>query len=258
MTNLLIGVPAYADGADVSASEAFDSRYSLENLIAGGRSRLGILDAAADSVTITVDAGSASRTIDFFYVARANILKAQGATRLKLSGDISGDIAGTDVDLQSLDLYGHGDQDAIFTSELNNSDVGGLSDTSTNESYDIVIGQAGVDDEVCWGFSKFMFGEWFDFGRDPENRSIEEVWKKGGRDPYLEITFIWRGISKEKKDSAISTIIENRERGCILYTRDYHAPLLSRRVMHSFVERYETNYLSDQQYDMSITFREQI
>jgi hypothetical protein len=89
VTNLVIGVPTYTEGADVSASEAFDSRYSLENLIAGGRSRLGILDAAADSVTITIDAGSASRTIDFLYIARANILKAQGATRLKLSGDVS-------------------------------------------------------------------------------------------------------------------------------------------------------------------------
>jgi hypothetical protein len=43
------------------------------------------------------------------------------------------------------------------------------------------LARPGVDDEVCWGFSKFMFGEWFDFGRDPENRSIEEVWKKGGQ-----------------------------------------------------------------------------
>jgi hypothetical protein len=83
VTNLVIGVPTYTEGADVSASEAFDSRYSLENLIAGGRSRLGILDAAADSVTITVDVGIRITNDRLFVYSPRQYLKSSGRNAVK-------------------------------------------------------------------------------------------------------------------------------------------------------------------------------
>lgn len=260
-TNLLIGTPAFHDatGTTVTSSGTFETNRPFTNLLSGGRSRLARLSSAATAFTVTADMGSAaSRTIDFFYVARANIIKAQLCTRLKLAGGTSGDIAGVSTTLQSLALYGRNEEDALFTDELANSAVGSLSDTSTNQTYVVTVGQSGVDPSTKWALSKVMFGQWFDFGRDPETMKSVEVMKPGHRSAHTLFTFGWRGITKAVKDSAIASLITNKEKGCILYTRDYHRPLLDRRVVHAFVDDYETQYRSVDTYDFTIRFREQI
>lgn len=262
MTNLLIGTPAYSDDdaiTSVTSSGTFSTVQALHKLLSGGRARLARLSTAADSFTVTVNIGTAaSRTIDFFYVARANILKAQLATRLKIAGGTTGDIAGVSTTLQSLTLYGRNSEDAIFTSELANSAVGSLSNTATNSSYIITIGQSGVDPSTKWALSKIMFGQWFDMGRDPENRSFAEVHRPGQRSSHTVFTFIWRGITKATKDAAIAQLVNTREKGCILYTRDYHPVLLDRRVVHAFIDDYESAYRSEDQYDFRLVLREQV
>lgn len=262
-TNLMIGTPVFNDapGSTVTGSGTFAAATPLEAMLSGSRSRLGRLSSATTAHTITVDMGSAaSRTIDFFYVARANILKAQLATRLKLAGGTSGDITGVSTTLQSLTLYGRNAEDAIFTSELANSAVGSLPSTATNQTYVVTIGQSGVDPSTKWAASKIMFGQWFDFGRDPRTLDFkyQEVQTPGQRSPHTLFTFRWSGISKTTKDAAIAALIAPREKGCILYTRSYHAPLLDRRVVHAFVDDYEVKYNAENSFDFTIRFREQI
>jgi len=260
-TNLLIGMPAYNDSTaiTVTSSGTFETARPFTNLLSGGRSNLARLSSIASTFSVTFDMGSAaSRTIDFFYVARANIVKAQLCTRLRLEGGTSGDIAGVSTLLQSTTLYGRDSQDAIFTSELANSEVGSLSSTATNSTYVVTIGRGGIDPATKWALSKLMFGQWFDFGRDPVSARWSEEVKPGKRSSCTIFTFTWQGISKTIKDSAISSLIKTREKGCILYTRDYHRPLLERRVVHAFIEDYETIFRSEGTYDMTIRFREQI
>lgn len=262
-TNLMIGIPSLTDStsSSVSTTGTFESARPVTNLISGGRSRLGRISAANTGFTVTFDTGSAaSRTIDYLYIAKANIIKAQLATRLKLAGGTSGDIAGISTTLQSLTLYGRNSQDAIFTSELANSAVGSLSSTATNQTYILTVGQSGVDPSTKWALSQVMFGQWFDFGRDPIVGSLKYAFETDprAREAATLFTFTWEGISKTVKDSAISSLVRYREKGCILYTRTLHSPLLNRRVVHALLDAYEVTYAAEGSYNMTIRFREQI
>jgi len=262
-TNLMIGLPSLTDSptSGISTSGTFETGRPVTNLLSGGRSRLGRLSAASTGFTVTFNTGSvATRTLDFLFVGRANILKSMGATRLKLAGNLSGDICGVSTTLQSLALVGRYAQDALFTSELANSPVGALSNTTLNQSYILTIGQSGVDPSKKWALSQVMFGQWFDFGRDPERESSRWSFDSdpGQREVATLFTFTWKGITKQVKDSAVASITRYREKGCILYTRDYHSTLLERRVVHALVDAYEVHYRAEGVYDMTIRFREQI
>jgi hypothetical protein len=262
MSNLVIGIPSYTDNTTLNplaTTGTFETNLPVKNLLSGARSRLGRLSTATTSYTITTDTGgAATRAVDFLWIARANILKAQGCTRIKLAGGTSGDICGLDTTFGATTLYGRESEDLILTSELANSTLGTLPNSTSNSTYILTIGRSGVDPSIKWCFSKFMFGAWFDFGRDPETIQIFEQSAYNARSNYNVFKFIWRGIAESVKDSAVASIIFNRPKGCILYTKDYHMPLLGRRVVHAMLDDYVTRYETEGFYTIELTFKEQI
>lgn len=265
-TNLLLGYPQITLDADLAVSSAFHDLRPAENAIYGGRSELAQLDAADTTVSLTFDLGSSQqKTIDFLYVARANLLKAHGATRLLLEGsdDDSAytDICGVDGGFQSLALHGPRGEDAIFTSELANSTDGALSASPTYR-YWRFWGADAADPSEKWSFSKVMFGQWFDFGRDPlTDRQVGITRTEWSREGAYRLTLRWRGLSRTVYEAFVETFIAEGpvskiERGLFLYTSFYHEFLFNWRVLHCMVVDYEPVPAASDTFDLNITFEE--
>jgi hypothetical protein len=266
MSNLVIGLPTYIDNTTLNPLATlgtFDTKFPASNLLSGARSRLARLSVAASDCTITIDKGAASTlTIDFFYVARANILKSQGSKRVGLTASLDNvtysNIAMNASGFQSVTLYGRESEDLIFTSELPGYVTGSLPDINSYRYYKVHFAGSGTCPTVKYAASKFMFGAWVDFGRDPESLQVIEQPTYSARSNYNLFKFTWRGIAKSVKDSAVASIIFNRAKGCILYTKDYHLPLLGRRVVHAMLDDYFIRYETEGFYTIELTFREQI
>lgn len=268
MTNLLIGYPQITTSATVTTSSAFATAKPKERAIYGSRSEGVELAAAATSMWMKFDLGSSqTKTIDFLYVARAKLLKSRLSTRLLLEGstdDISySDVCGVDGGFQSLALYGPRSEDAIFTEALGNSTDGTLP-ASPSCRYWRFWGAGAADPSELYQFSKVIFGQWFDMGREPRsdmNVSLERSpWNRDGR---LVFNMRWEGISKATKDSFVSTFVKEAgvskvERGLFLYTDTNHAPLLGYRVLHAVIAAYEAKYRTEGFFDLSVTFKELI
>ena len=262
-TNLLIGYPQIATDSTLTPSSAFNSAYPETNLVYGARTDLAQLDTADTESSIVYDAGTASaRQIDFVYIAKANILKAQGSKRAGLSGSTD-DVTYTEIalntaGLQTCTLYGPDAQDLIFTAELPGYTDGSLPDAISYRYYKAEFAGSGTCPSKRYSCSKIMFGQWFDFGRDPEwsafsSRPLES----GARNPYT-FSFTWQGITPSIKNSAEDLLFSYKERGVILYTRDYHAPLLDYRAIHAFVTSYDLFPITDGSWNITINFEEQI
>jgi len=263
-TNLLIGYPQITTGATtLTPSSAFNTLYPETNLVYGSRSDLGQVNAANTVLDLLFDAGSASaRTIDFFYIAKANIFKAQGSKRAGLTGSIDNvsysNIAMNAAGFQSVTLYGPDSQDLIFTAELPGYLTGSLPSSTSYRYYKAHLAGSGSCPSKRYACSKIMFGQWFDFGRDPEWSGISYAENKTGHRFPLVFEFIWKGITPTIKNSAEDNLFISKERGVILYTQNYHAPLLDYRVVHCYIKSYNITPLTDGAWDISITFEEMI
>lgn len=262
MTNLLIATAQYTvDATSISSSKTVDANNPVENLITGPRGTYTQCASAETSWGITFNLpSSTSVTVDYYIVARANILKAAGSTRLKLQGYNGSytNLAGTDVGLQSLTLYGPRSEDAIFTSDLGNSDYTmPASGTYTALAHNPV---SFADPANKYKHSKFYCGAWFDPGRDPERPhvSTKVINHRGERESRYVFTFTWRGITNAKRNEFFSKLFDERQKPVFLYTKTYHEILFNHRCLHCTVAGYETSYVAPDCHDITITFEEQI
>lgn len=268
-TNVLLGYPQITvDATAIAASSTFNTLRPKENAIYGSRAELAQLNAADTTINIRFDLGSSqTKTIDFLYVARANLLKARGATRLLLEGSTNGvaytDICGVDGGFQSLTLYGPRSEDAIFTGALGNSTDGTLPASPTYRYWKF-WGAAAADPSEKYLFSKVMFGSFFDFGRDPLfDRQIDPIIKPWARRTPLKFTLRWKGITAAKKDSFVDTFIADSqlskvERGVFLYTDTSHELLLNYRVVHCIITGYDPTPAAEGYFDLTVNFEEMI
>lgn len=260
-TNLVIGYPQITVDSTITTSTAFATTAPKENVLSGPRAMYGELATATTELWLKANLGSSQqKTIDFFYIARANILKAMGSTSVLLQGstdDVSySNIAGCLATFQSATLYGPRSEDIIFTSELANSTHGTLSASPTYRYWRSYF--ASGDPSKKYPFSKVMYGAWFDMGRDPEDRHVSEISGTWDRESRLVYRFAWRGISKTVKESFVTSLINKRENGCILYTKSYHDLLNEHRVLHCQIVDYSITVLTEGLFDISATFEEMI
>lgn len=270
-TNLLIGYPQITiDAASVADDSDYETDYPRENVIYGPRAKIARVEADTTKIDITFDLGSSQqKTIEFLYVARANLLKAKGSTHLFLEGSDDDSsytfICGRDGTLQTLDLLGPRAEDALFTEELANSDdPGDLAATPTYRYWRFIGADEGAAPDTPYGFSKLMFGQWFDMGRDPVSCDLGLARGVMHREARMRFAVAWRGIPEATKDTFVQTLIRDGstdkiERGLFLYTRDYHHILNGHRVIHGTIEDYSaTPSKAEGYYDISMIFEEMI
>ncbi len=262
-TNLLIGYPQITTNATITSEEDFDDNYPVTNLIDGARGTLARTEIEAAVQEVIFDAGSSTaRTIDFFYVARAGILKAQGSKRCGLTSSVDNvtysDIAFSSSSFQSKTLRGPDSDDLIWTNEINEYDTGSLPDTTAARYYKFHLAGSGTCPSKKYMCSKVMFGSWFDFEHDPEFNGEEPIIRDGARRPAKMLSFTWRGISATIKNSAIATLFEYPERGVILYTKNYHGILNGYRVFHCYIASYSISVNTNNTYNINIKFIEMI
>lgn len=265
-SNLLIGTAQYTvDATANTSSSAADSSYPISNVITGPRGTYTQLATAATSSWIKWDLGaSTALSIDFYYVARAKLLKSAGSKRLLLDGSTDDasytNICGAASTFQSITLYGPRSEDALFTSELANSASGTLSATPTYRYLRHWAAGEGTEPSKKWKHSKVMFGSWFDPGRDPERpHQIEKISRTpADRESVYTFTFTWRGITNAKRNEFITKLFSERQKPVILYTRSYHDLLLEHRVVHCMVSDWSTYLLAPDCHEITVTFEEMI
>lgn len=171
-SKLLVAYPDIPARALVETSGlTYDDDTPARASIMGMRHCLSQLATATTTTDyVQYDLGNGvTATAQYFIIARADILKTQGVTTVKLkahSGPRVGTTTGTEIfsntDFQNATLIGPTAQDFIFTSAT----------ASAAYRYWWVEFQTSIAPAACkYGRSKLYFGSWFDAGVDPNGYS---------------------------------------------------------------------------------------
>lgn len=262
-TNLLIGYPQIATNSSITSDATFDSYYPLANSIYGSRSDYTKVSPNVNVYEIIYDAGTVtSRTIDFVFFANASIVKAMGSKRIGLTASDDNitynNVAMSASSFQTKTLRGAEARDLIWTNEINEYDTGSLPYTTPRRYYKAHLAGSGTCATSGYTHSQIMFGQWFDFGRDPEWNGLSFRSISGQRKPAIVVELVFRGIDKTIKANADEFLFSRKERGAILYTKNYHSPLFDFRVLHGYIAQHNISAVTDGSYDISFTFVEMI
>lgn len=259
-TNLLIGYPQVVSGAGMAATPqvAAAAGCGPENLQGGGRGQTFKLGSAQVECNVVWDTGASNAyALDFFYVARVDLLKAQGSTRVRLESSADNVTYANHVGVspQAATLYGPRGEDLIMTAETHP----GSFPISTTCRYFRHYAAFG-DPAGTWEHSKAWWGNWLDLGRDPIfPRQVALVPKAPGeRAPRHAFAFTWRGISDAKRAEFLAALVAQAESGCVLYTRSYHPVLLNYRVLHCRLAAWTLRRRAKDGHEINATFEELI
>jgi hypothetical protein len=248
-SNLLIGYSSTALDATLTlVSGSADSSYPLANIALGDRGKIFRLSAAANEVEIKMDLGaSATATTSYLFVARANLLKAQGATKLTLRSSADDvtytDIIGTNSGLQTRTFTGPASEDLVFTATLNDQIASSLPSTA-RRYWRLKFGDSVVS--KAWNFSKVFCGEWFDMGRDP----VAPLTMKRERDSdsarraRYELTLEYQGVTDAKVEEFMTRVWQRKDVAPVVLYDSGNVLLYGMRTLHcgiSSVERTRTH-----------------
>ena len=264
-TSLLIATAQYTvDAISITSSATVSTTNLVENLITGERSRF--TELAADGTSWSIDfnfEALTSVTIDYFIVARANLL-TWGSNRLLLTGydgTTTTSLAGTSSDLGSVDLYGVRGEDIIFTADLANSDVGiTMPVTGSYTKLTYWPCGSGTCESGKYKHSKMYCGQWFDPGRDPVHPARFEKVSRGkfDRESRYIFTLRWSGITDAKKNEFFTNLFDEPMKPVFLYTKTHHDILRDFRLIHCFVISHDVRWLAPDSNEISVTFEEMI
>lgn len=228
-TNLLIG---YSDipAASVSTSinNAASSMYPYANLFGGNKTDMMYLASAAsgDTRLSFALASGQTKTADFLYIGRANLLQNKSVDTITLKANSSNDYATattvTSVNsFTSQTLYGPNDDDFIAT----------FSESSAYR-YWYVNYNATAASTVP--HAKLFFGKAFDPGIDPNAPATITRLRTGGaqRRSTFTFEFSWEGMSYQKAVLLYTTFYRTRRYvPIVIFTRDWHDILMGKRAV---------------------------
>lgn len=264
-TNLLIGypdIPFRASAPTVGVGVA-DTIYPVANIITGPRSQHFTITTAAGIIDITHDLGaSLTAPVEYYFIARANTLKAQGATQLLLKSSPDNvtytSRIGTTAALQTRTFTGPRGEDLMFASGLNDDVLGSLP-TSSIRYWKQFIGVASPTKK--WQFSKSYFGTFFDFGRDPEAPTLStsaDTKDDQNRDPRQLITLTWRGVTNTIRNSFVSTLYRYREVSPVVLYDKGDIVFHGYKTLHARIKSATITPDNTQANDITVTFEELI
>ena len=262
MTNFLISYPDIPFRATMTLGSAtVDSNHPIANTVTGERGKRFALSIAADyNANLYYDLGASdTATIDHLIIARADLLKALGATNIQLDSSANASVwvnrAGTSAVLQTRSFDGVRGEDLIFTQTYNN-DTGTLAGSS-HRYWALYFGAVTALKST---FSKVYFGTFFDFGREPsypaiQNRSME---RPGNRDSVYRFTLTWQGINNTKRNELFDKILKYRDVNPVfLYDTD-DLILNGIKLLHCRILDASITPITAQYNDVEILFEELI
>lgn len=234
MTTFFIGYSDIARKGILTASPAAESGYPETNLCLGSRRNFYRSGTAQATHTLTWDLGAGeSGACNYLFIARADmfVLSTTDATvDLKSSDDDSSYTSEAATLLATSDLVGPQARDFLDTFEL----------TSDARYWRIELTNSASGD-IQPAFSKVMFGEAFDFGRDPsiERRSIRDVKTKGQRESQFQFELEWEGITDTKIQSFLNEIGDYIDvQPVVLFTTSYHPILHDLTAVHCIIKTF--------------------
>lgn len=250
-TNLLIGtcqIPLASTGFTQSALT--EANFPATNLL--GESLVEtcrFATAATGLSTFNFDVGSGvTMAANFFYIAKANLLKSSGVTQATLKGNSTFDYAsGTAVhdnaSFASASLVGPSSEDYLASFATSSAFrfwfVGYNSTMATKRPH-----------------AKLYFGTSLDLGRDPVSTSFKRVRPTDAqRKSKIILTIDWLDISFANTVALIDSVIKlRRTNPVVLYTTSYHAILHGYRAILCEVVSATTPVVLSNQNEVQMTF----
>ena len=229
-TNLLIGFPDIpGDAVASSITNTSSSMYPHTNLFGGNRTDLHYLNAATSGDTrINLElASGVTKTCNFVYIGRANLLQQAGVETITLKANSSDSytVGATQIkeytSFGGQTLYGPNDDDFI--------------DTFTESAafrYWFVNYNATSPSKIP--HAKLFFGKSFDPGLDPNAPATITRIKQGGAQlrPTYSFEFTWNGMTYDKAvEMYLNFYRTRRYMPVIIFTTSWHDILMGNRVV---------------------------
>jgi hypothetical protein len=260
VTNFLIGYPDIPlRSTAFTASAAEDPSYPLKNLITGGRGRMFQFNAAQTSYWIKADMGaSATASMQFFFLARANMLKKAGVTQCILQSSPN-DAAwtnriGTAANFQSKTFTGPRSEDLLFTQTFNDD---AANYTSSAIRYWRITGLTASSKMM---FSKFYLGNWFDFGKEPVVPIVQrrQGYEFKNREARHIFKMSWQGIDDATRQSFNEKILRYKDINPVILYDTADLILNDMRTLHAWITDCKVRPITYNRNDISVTFEEAI
>lgn len=230
-----------------ASNVTWDTFYDYRNSISTERYQIA-KKSAVTGFNIEYDLGSGeTSSVDYFILARADLLQAVGVTSLIIASAADG-IGGsysnqhTVSSFNTATLYGPGSRDLLVT---------GLS-LSAARTWKWTVSGASSSTHA---FSKAYFGNAFDMGMQPSFDFVREaeftseyVTGAGSTrisrhsEPRYIFNFTWTGVSDDKVTEFVSKIASRAHLNrYFLFTTSVHQVLNSERVVHVKLTEWETD-----------------
>lgn len=260
-TNLLISYPDIPFRATMSTNGTVDPDHPITNTVTGERGKRFALSIAADyNANLYYDLGaSATATIDHLIIARADLLKALGATNIQLDSSANASVwvnrAGTSAALQTRSFDGVRGEDLIFTQSYNN-DTGTLAGSS-HRYWALYFGAVTALKST---FGKVYFGTFFDFERDPiySLTQSRKFYRSGDRAAVFNYTFEWQGITNDKRNEFFTKIVDYADVNPVFLYDTNDLILNGYRLFHCWVRDVTVTPVTSQYNTVQVTFEELI
>jgi hypothetical protein len=228
-TNLLIGyadIPNAATTTTLNRTES--SMYPYANLFGGNKTDMFYLNTAASGDTrATFDLGSgATKSSNFMYIARANLLQQANVNTLTLRGSATNNYA-TATTVRTLSsfttqtLYGPNGDDFIDS-------------FTASSSFRYWFLNYNATANSLYPHAKVFFGTSFDPGRDPNAPATITRIKQGGAQirPTFSFDITWEGITYQKAIEMYLKFYKTRRFvPLVLFTTTWHDILMGHRAI---------------------------
>lgn len=263
MTNLLIGFPSIPLNATLSlVSGSADPSFQLSNIAIGDRGKIFRLNAAGNETEIKMDLGVGNTaTVSYLYVARANLLKAQQATKLVLRSspdDVTyTDVIGTNSGLQTRTFTGAESEDLMFASGFNDQISGSLPSTA-RRYFRLRFGDSVVSNK--WNFSTVYCGEFLDLIRDPVAPLEVERRRQSAnnRRARYQYSLIWQAITDAKAEEFVTKVWTNKDVAPVVLYDSSNVLLYGKRTLHCHILDVERSRIKKNVNELKVKIEEVI
>lgn len=228
-TNLVIGYADIPQAAEFSlANQASSILYPYTNLFGGNRvDRFYLFQPSATDLVISFNLPTGEfQSVDFFYLAKANLLQQAGVTTIKLRGSDVDDYATSTV----LATYSNFEDEALVGPDVEDF-IDLMAETNAYQFWWV---QYQTTQSCLFPHSKLMFGKVFDPGLDPNQNATITRLRTGGisRKSSFSFQFTWNGMTYDKAVDMYNTFyMTKRFVPLLLITRTWHDILMGNRVI---------------------------
>lgn len=253
-TNFLIGyaeIPLAAGSVSISTSES--TTYPLKNLFGGDKADYFKANTAVSGDhLITFSSVSPTKTANFLFLAKANLLKYASVGTITLKGHSANNYAAATT-VQTVSSFGSATMVGPHLEDY-------ITTFTTSSAYAYWFVNYNCSATSVIPHSKLFVGNLFDPGKDPDSVSYTRIRPGSGyRKAIYTFTFGWQGLTRTKTEQMHNVFSRTRRMNpVILYTQSYHELLDSHRVILARVTDFTAPPRVTDYNDVSMTFEELI